>query len=85
MSSLVLYLMGFLILVGVSYSFTRAAHPILSAIKSALCGIGTLMLVNVTAGATSCYIAVNLFTAFVACVLSVPGVIAMLFLNIIFI
>ncbi len=67
------------------YSFTKAKHPVFTAIKSALCGISALMLVNITATATGCYIAVNYLTAFVATFLSLPGVIGMLILNIIFI
>ena len=69
----------------VIYSFTKARHPVFTAFRSALCGVSALMLVNITAKATGCYIAVNCFTAFVATFLSLPGVVGMLLLNIIFI
>ncbi|MBP1551265.1 MAG: pro-sigmaK processing inhibitor BofA family protein [Oscillospiraceae bacterium] len=44
-----------------------------------------VMLVNLTAKATGCYIAINYLTVAAATVLSLPGVIGMLLLNIIFI
>lgn len=67
------------------YTFTKAKHPVITAIKSAVCGISALMLVNITSAATGCYIAVNYFTAFVVTFLSLPGVVGMLILNIIFV
>ncbi|MEG0019048.1 MAG: pro-sigmaK processing inhibitor BofA family protein [Oscillospiraceae bacterium] len=85
MESIMLFLGGFIVLAAVSYALARAQRPILTAVKSAVCGIGSLMLVNIVSKVTGCYIGVNFFTAFVAGVLSVPGVIAMLFLKLIFI
>ncbi len=67
------------------YTFTKAKHPVITAFKSAMCGIAALLSVNLISGVTGCYIAVNPLTAFVATVISLPGIIAMLILNIIFI
>ena len=69
----------------VVYEISKTKHPVATAVKSACCGIASLLLVNLTSAATGCYIAVNFFTVFVATVLSLPGVTGMLLLNIIFI
>lgn len=69
----------------VIYAITKTRHPLRTAFKSAMGGTAALLLVNLTAKATGCYIAINYFTVAVATVLSLPGVIGMLFLNIIFI
>ncbi|MBR2027623.1 MAG: pro-sigmaK processing inhibitor BofA family protein [Oscillospiraceae bacterium] len=69
----------------VVYMFTKSRKPLLTAAKSAVCGIAALMLVNITSASTGCYIAVNHFTAFVATVLSLPGVIGLVLLNLVFI
>lgn len=71
--------------VSVIYAMSKNKKPLLTAAKSALCGISALMLVNITSAATGCYIAVNHFTAFVATVLSMPGVIGLVLLNLVFI
>lgn len=67
------------------YTFTKAKHPVITAVKSAMCGVSALILVNITSAATGCYIAVNFFTVFVVTFLSLPGVIGLIILNIIFI
>lgn len=85
MSNIALFIMGAVVLIVISYTFTKAKKPLLTALKSSACGIGGLLLVNLTSSATGCYIAVNLFTIFVSSVLSLPGVVAMLFLNLLFI
>ena len=69
----------------VVYMFTKCRRPFVTAVKSAVCGISALMLVNLTSAATGCYIAVNHFTAFVATVLSLPGVVGLVLLNLVFI
>ena len=69
----------------VVYAFTKTKKPVLTALKSALSGISAMLLVNMTATATGCYIAVNYFTVFIETVLSLPGVIGLLLLNIVFI
>jgi len=69
----------------VVYMFSRCRKPFSTAAKSALCGISALLLVNLTSAATGCYIAVNHFTAFVATVLSLPGVVGLVLLNLVFV
>ena len=69
----------------VMYAFTKAKHPVITAFKSALCGVSAMLLVILTSAATGCYIAVNSFTVFIATVMSLPGVIGLLLLNIVFI
>ena len=69
----------------VIFAFTKAKHPVITAFKSAVCGICAMLLVNLTSAATGCYIAVNSFTVFIASVLSLPGVVGLLLLNIVFI
>ena len=69
----------------VIYMFSKCKKPFLTAAKSAACGISALMLVNITSAATGCYIAVNHFTAFVATVLSLPGVVGLVLLNLVFV
>ena len=69
----------------VIYAIGKTKHPLRTALKSAMGGIAALLLVNLTAKATGCYIAINYLTVAAATVLSLPGVIGMLLLNIIFI
>lgn len=69
----------------VVYMFSKSKKPLITAAKSALCGVCALMLVNLTSAATGCYIAVNHFTAFVSTVLSLPGVVGLVLLNLVFI
>ena len=71
--------------IAVMCAFTKAKHPVITAFKSALCGVSAMLLVNLTSAATGCYIAVNSFTVFIATVMSLPGVIGLLLLNIVFI
>lgn len=68
----------------VMYTFTKTKRPVITAAKSAACGVSALLLVNLTSAATGCYIAVNHFTAFVATVLSLPGVVGLVLLNLVF-
>ena len=69
----------------VKYAIAKTIHPLRTALISAMGGIAALLLVNLTAKATGCYIAINYLTVAAATVLSLPGVIGMLLLNIIFI
>lgn len=78
---LVVMLLGGLAII---YTFTKAKHPVATAFKSAMCGVAALLSVNLVSGVTGCYIAVNPFTAFVATVISLPGIIGILILNILF-
>ena len=67
------------------YAISKTKHPLKTAFKSAACGGAALLLVNLTSSATGCYIAINYLTVFVSTFLSLPGVVGMLLLNIIFI
>ena len=69
----------------VIYAITKAKNPVLCGLKSAMAGICAMLLVNTTSVATGCYIAVNFFTVFMATVLSLPGVIGLVLLNLVFI
>ncbi|MBE6887517.1 MAG: hypothetical protein E7484_03750 [Ruminococcaceae bacterium] len=69
----------------VTYAISKTKHPVVTAFRSAMCGTAALLLINLTAKATGCYIAFNWFTVFVSTFLSLPGVVGMLLLNIIFI
>lgn len=69
----------------VTYAIAKTKHPLYTALKSAMGGIAALLFVNLTAKATGCYIAINFFTMATATFLSLPGVIGMLILNIVFI
>lgn len=69
----------------VCLAFVKSDKPVISALKSAGCGVGMLMAVNLTSASTGCYIPVNYLTSYIAAVWSIPGVIALLFTNIIFV
>ncbi len=71
-------------LVAVSYGFAKCRHPVLTAAKSSVTGLSAMLLVNLVSGATGCYIAINTATVFVSTVLSLPGVIRLLLLKIIY-
>ena len=66
-------------------AFAKTKNPLKSVLKSAGSGVCALLLVNLTAVSTGCYIAINHFTVFVATVLSLPGVIGLVLLNLVFI
>ncbi len=68
----------------VSYGFTKCRHPLLAAAKSSATGVGAMLLVNLCSGYTGTYIAVNTATVFISAVLSLPGVVGILLLKIIY-
>ena len=68
----------------VCMGFSKTRRPLMAAAKSAASGISAMLLVNLVSGYTGCYIAVNCATVFVATVLSLPGVVCMLALKIIY-
>ncbi len=82
--TVLMFVMGAVILVAMAYACSRTKHPYLTAAKSAAGGLSALFLVNILSGTTGCYIAVNTATVFVATVLSLPGVVALLVMKIIF-
>ena len=69
---------------GVVYGMARTQHPYLTAVKSAVSGVGALLLINTVSGSTGCYIPINSATVFMSTVLSLPGVLALLVMKIIF-
>ena len=69
---------------GVVWGYSLTKHPYLTATKSAVSGLSALLLINILSGATGCYIAINSATVFMATVLSVPGVLALLVMKILF-
>lgn len=77
-------LCGIVVLVAVAWGFSKCRKPYLTAARSAVSGLASLLLVNLTSGATGCYIAINGCTVFIATVLSLPGVFALLVMKIIF-
>ena len=72
------------ILAGVAWAYSKTKHPCLTAAKNAAGGMCALLLVNLVSGRTGCYIAINRGTVFVSTVLSLPGVISLLVMKIIF-
>ena len=85
MNTTLLLIIAAVTAVAVIYAISKTKHPLITAFKSAMCGTAALLFVNLTAKATGCYIAVNVFTVFVSTFLSLPGVVGMLLLNIVFI
>ncbi len=81
---MLMILICFAILIIVAYFISKCEKPVLTALKSSLTGVGCLLLVNITAPISGCYIAINFYSSFVASVLSLPGVIALVFSNILF-
>ena len=79
-----LYLSAAVISAFVTISFCRCRHPILTAARSAVSGLSALLLVNLTSAYTGCYIAVNTATVFVSTVLSLPGVLCLLIIKLIY-
>ena len=73
-----------IILFSVIYSYSLASHPYITAVKNAVSGVAALFLINITSATTGCYIAVNGATVFIATVLSLPGVFALLVMKILF-
>ena len=82
--NLFLILMAAVILVCVSFGYSRCKHPVITAVKNSINGVSAMLLVNILSGHTGCYIAVNTATVFVASVLSLPGVICLLIMKIIY-
>ena len=71
-------------LTAMAYAYSRMKHPYITVAKSAASGLSALLLVNIISGVTGCYIAINTATVLIAIVLSLPGVVALLVMKIIF-
>ncbi len=82
--TVLLLVCGAVIITAVAFAFSRAEHPWLSAVRSAVTGLAALFLINITSGATGCYVAVNGRTIFISTVLSLPGIFALLVMKILF-
>lgn len=59
----------------------RERHPFLALLAGALCGLGTLAVLALLAPVTGITLPLNRFTGFVAVVLGLPGVTALLLLQ----
>lgn len=81
---ILIIIVGLIILIFMAWAYSKNEHPYLTAAKNAASGLSALFLVNITSSATGCYIAVNTATVFVATVLSLPGVVALLVMKLIF-
>ncbi|MDD4850961.1 MAG: pro-sigmaK processing inhibitor BofA family protein [Gemmiger sp.] len=68
----------------VARSAAHQKHPLRAVLAGAACGLAGLALVNLLAPYTGVLLPLNRFTAFVGVVLGLPGVIALLVLNAIF-
>ena len=82
--NLFLIAMAAVVLVCVSRGYSRCRHPFITAVRSSVTGTAAMLLVNLVSGYTGCYIAVNTATVFVSTVLSLPGVICLLILKLIY-
>ncbi len=72
---------GGLTLLLVSYFASKTRHPFFTGVSSAVLGAGGLAAVNLLAPVTGVALPANLVTGFVAAVLSLPGVIALLLIK----
>ena len=82
--NILLLVCAIIISIGVVYGLSLARHPYLTALKSSISGLSALFLINIVSSATGCYIAINSRTVFMATVLSIPGVLALLIMKILF-
>ncbi len=71
-------------LIVISFFISKTKRPMLTALKSSVMGVASLLLVNLTSAFTGCYIMINIYSAFIASVLSLPGVIALVFMRLVF-
>ncbi|MBR5520694.1 MAG: pro-sigmaK processing inhibitor BofA family protein [Oscillospiraceae bacterium] len=72
------------ILVCICIGYSRCRHPFVTAARNSISGVGAMLLVNLLSGYTGCYIAVNTATVFVSSVLSMPGVVCLLVMKLIY-
>lgn len=81
---LFMFIMAILIAFLVIYALTKTKKPYKTAFKSAVSGLSALLFVNLISGRTGCYIGVNTATVFISTILSVPGVICLLIMKLIY-
>ncbi|MEG0913239.1 MAG: pro-sigmaK processing inhibitor BofA family protein [Oscillospiraceae bacterium] len=65
------------------FFIARCRHPFKAAIKSALSGIASLMVINLLSGMTTVGIGINVLTVACSAVLGISGTILMLIVNLI--
>ena len=68
-------------LLAVGRSAASQRHPVRTLLAGAICGVGALALLALTEPLTGISLPLNRFTGFVAVVLGVPGVTALLLLQ----
>lgn len=81
---IILAVMGSAAVLAVAVYISKDKHPVLKAFSGAVCGIGALCAVNILSAYTCVSIALNYITVPVSVVLSVPGVILLLLLRLVF-
>ncbi len=74
---------GAVCLIVVLRCVARQRHPILALLAGAVCGLGTLAVLALLEPVSGIALPLNRFTAFIAAVLGVPGVILLLLLQLI--
>ena len=74
---------GAVCLVVVLRCAARQRHPVLALLAGAVCGLGTLAVLALLEPVSGIVLPLNRFTAFIAAVLGVPGVILLLLLQLI--
>ena len=79
-----LFVRGAVIFACLCFGYSRCRHPFLTAARSSISGVGAMLLVNLLSGYTGCYIAVNTATVFVSSVLSLPGVVCLLVMKLVY-
>lgn len=79
-----LFISGIIVLICVTWALSKAKRPFLTALKSSVSGLSALLLINLISGRTGCYISVNARTVFMSTVLSVPGVLSLLVMKLVF-
>lgn len=82
--TIALYITGGVITLCVMIAFVRSGKPIRSLLGSTLQGACSLAAVNVAGAFTGVSLGITTFTGGCCVVLGVPGVVAMLFLQLIF-
>ncbi len=75
------WLVAGICLLAVGRSAAHQRHPLRALLAGAVCGIGVLALLALSAPVTGVELPLNRFTGFVAAVLGVPGVTALLLLQ----
>ena len=81
----VLTVAGIVGMIVVCVYISKEKRPFLRAGASSICGLGMLGAINVFSAFTGVSIAVNYATSLISVVFSIPGVVLLLFLRVIFV